>query len=83
MGPWDKDEFDIKVKIADFGLAKFIGELKFTNTLCGTPAYVAPEILKPNCRKYSTKSIFGHWGYYYTYVFVGSRHLVMNWVHQI
>lgn len=53
-GPWDADEYDVKVKIADFGLAKFIGELKFTNTLCGTPAYVAPEILGNN-QKYSTK----------------------------
>lgn len=53
-GPWDADEYDVKVKIADFGLAKFIGELKFTNTLCGTPAYVAPEILT-NSRKYLTK----------------------------
>lgn len=55
-GPWDHDEIDIKVKIADFGLAKFIGELKFTNTLCGTPAYVAPEILdNTHERSYSTK----------------------------
>lgn len=54
-GPWDEDEYDVKVKIADFGLAKFIGELKFTNTLCGTPAYVAPEILNNN-RYYTTKA---------------------------
>ncbi|KAI5962028.1 DUN1 [Candida margitis] len=53
-GPWDPDELELRVKIADFGLAKFIGELKFTNTLCGTPAYVAPEILKYD-RNYSTK----------------------------
>lgn len=53
-GPWDANEYDIKVKIADFGLAKFIGEMKFTNTLCGTPAYVAPEILN-DTRNYSTK----------------------------
>lgn len=45
LGPWDRDEIDIKVKIADFGLAKFTGEMKFTNTLCGTPSYVAPEVL--------------------------------------
>ncbi|CCE62607.1 hypothetical protein TPHA_0C04570 [Tetrapisispora phaffii CBS 4417] len=44
-GPWDDDEIDIQVKIADFGLAKFTGEMQFTNTLCGTPSYVAPEIL--------------------------------------
>lgn len=54
-GPWDDHEYDIRVKIADFGLAKFIGELKFTNTLCGTPAYVAPEILSDQ-RNYSTKA---------------------------
>lgn len=44
-GPWDENEIDIQVKIADFGLAKFTGEMQFTNTLCGTPSYVAPEVL--------------------------------------
>ncbi|VEU20562.1 DEKNAAC101488 [Brettanomyces naardenensis] len=43
--PWGPGEKSVKVKIADFGLAKFIGKLSFTNTLCGTPAYVAPEVL--------------------------------------
>ncbi|KAK2738797.1 hypothetical protein FQN55_000435 [Onygenales sp. PD_40] len=45
----------LTVKLADFGLAKIIGEDSFTTTLCGTPSYVAPEILveNPRHRKYS------------------------------
>lgn len=42
------------VKLADFGLAKIIGEASFTTTLCGTPSYVAPEILEnSNHRRYT------------------------------
>jgi serine/threonine protein kinase len=33
------------IKIADFGLARFLqGDLAFT--ACGTPGYVAPEIIE-------------------------------------
>ena len=39
-----KDQSSI-IKISDFGLARFIqGEL--ATTACGTPGYVAPEILE-------------------------------------
>ncbi|KAF2842994.1 Pkinase-domain-containing protein [Patellaria atrata CBS 101060] len=45
---------DLHVKLADFGLAKIIGEESFTTTLCGTPSYVAPEILEnSNHRRYT------------------------------
>lgn len=45
---------DLSVKLADFGLAKIIGEESFTTTLCGTPSYVAPEILEnSNHRRYT------------------------------
>ena len=44
----------LSVKLADFGLAKIIGEESFTTTLCGTPSYVAPEILEnSNHRRYT------------------------------
>ncbi|KAF9216530.1 hypothetical protein BGZ59_009238 [Podila verticillata] len=40
----DKD--DMTVKISDFGFAKMVGERVFYNTICGTPSYAAPEVLK-------------------------------------
>ncbi|KAK3842001.1 MAG: kinase-like domain-containing protein [Linnemannia gamsii] len=33
------------VKVSDFGLAKMIGDKEFINTVCGTPSYVAPEVI--------------------------------------
>jgi len=36
---------DAVVKLADFGLAKVCKEEPFMKTACGTPGYVAPEIL--------------------------------------
>jgi serine/threonine-protein kinase Chk2 len=55
--PWDEDEYSVQVKIADFGLAKFIGKFQFTTTLCGTPAYVAPEVLANSTDRKYNKSV--------------------------
>lgn len=40
----DTDDADIKV--ADFGLARIVTEKDLMKTACGTPGYVAPEVLK-------------------------------------
>lgn len=48
---------DLHVKLADFGLAKIIGEDSFTTTLCGTPSYVAPEILSDSRHRRYTKAV--------------------------
>ncbi|KAL9121329.1 MAG: hypothetical protein Q9187_002117 [Circinaria calcarea] len=48
---------DLSVKIADFGLAKIIGEESFTTTLCGTPSYVAPEILENSKHRRYTRAV--------------------------
>ena len=41
-----------KVKIVDFGLAKMIKDEK-TNTICGSPQYMAPEVVKGEMYDYS------------------------------
>lgn len=48
---------DLTIKVADFGLAKIIGEESFTTTLCGTPSYVAPEILENTSRRRYTRAV--------------------------
>jgi serine/threonine-protein kinase Chk2 len=48
---------DLHVKLADFGLAKIIGEESFTTTLCGTPSYVAPEVLADSRHRRYTRAV--------------------------
>ncbi|KAI4202885.1 MAG: hypothetical protein LQ350_002256 [Teloschistes chrysophthalmus] len=48
---------NLSVKLADFGLAKIIGEQSFTTTLCGTPSYVAPEILENSKHRKYTRAV--------------------------
>jgi serine/threonine protein kinase len=38
-----KGSFDIR--ITDFGLSRMLGAGSFLTTLCGTPQYLAPEVL--------------------------------------
>lgn len=47
----------MNIKLADFGLAKIIGEESFTTTLCGTPSYVAPEILEQSNHRRYTRAV--------------------------
>ena len=41
----DKNGIIDQVKLADFGLSKFLKPSAVLKTACGTPGYVAPEIL--------------------------------------
>ncbi|KAK9888334.1 hypothetical protein WA026_000590 [Henosepilachna vigintioctopunctata] len=41
------------VKITDFGLSKFLNEYTMMETICGTPTYVAPEVIDSSYSEYS------------------------------
>lgn len=36
------------IKLSDFGLSRLVGEGSFMTTMCGTPTYLAPEVLAPS-----------------------------------
>lgn len=58
----DKD--DLKICISDLGLACKINDESSINMKCGTPGFVAPEVLKG--LKFSYKSdIFGMGAFFY------------------
>ena len=41
-----KDTENAIIKVSDFGLARFVDSETLATTTCGTPGYVAPEILE-------------------------------------
>ncbi|XP_043282742.1 serine/threonine-protein kinase Chk2-like [Venturia canescens] len=45
------------VKVTDFGLSKFVDEETMMRTFCGTPMYVAPEMLLTNGRGTYTNQV--------------------------
>jgi calcium/calmodulin-dependent protein kinase I len=46
VAAFSTEDDDSNIKIADFGFAKNIKDLTPKETACGTPGYVAPEILR-------------------------------------
>lgn len=50
-----KEKFDFRVKLADFGLSKWVSEFSKAATVCGTKLYQAPEMLTAGRKAYTTK----------------------------
>jgi len=49
-----------RIKLTDFGLSRVVGEGSFMQTICGTPMYVAPEVVEnmgQKCPKGYGKSV--------------------------
>lgn len=40
------EEVHFKVKIADFGFSKYLGSSPISDTMCGTPLYMSPQIVE-------------------------------------
>ena len=44
----DKENGQFVLKLTDFGISKKVDHTQETDTICGSPAYKAPEIYEPN-----------------------------------
>uniref|UniRef100_A0A914DU92 Uncharacterized protein n=1 Tax=Acrobeloides nanus TaxID=290746 RepID=A0A914DU92_9BILA len=55
----DPHPFEITIKVADFGVARFLNSHELAITLCGSPRYMAPEVLLelPYCHKVDLWSV--------------------------
>ncbi|MBE3048630.1 protein kinase [Candidatus Bathyarchaeota archaeon] len=51
------DEDLLHVKLSNFSLSEVIGPESFSDVLCGTPSYVAPEILADDKNRKYTKAV--------------------------
>lgn len=51
------DEEYTVCKVADFGMSKFVDSETMMRTFCGTPLYVAPEILKTHGKDAYTSKV--------------------------
>ena len=47
------DEYGF-ISLVDFGLSKLLGEDKVTESFCGTPDYMSPEVIKGSGHNHST-----------------------------
>jgi serine/threonine protein kinase len=48
---------ELHIKLGDFGLSRIIGEEQFSRAVCGTPSYLAPEILSDDPSKRYSRGV--------------------------
>lgn len=53
----DNDDEETLLKVSDFGLSRFVQKDSVMRTLCGTPLYVAPEVLMTGGRGSYTRKV--------------------------
>ncbi|XP_017019340.1 ovarian-specific serine/threonine-protein kinase Lok isoform X2 [Drosophila kikkawai] len=53
----ETNDEDTLLKVSDFGLSKFVQKDSVMRTLCGTPLYVAPEVLITGGREAYTRKV--------------------------
>ena len=54
------DEFPI-VKVTDFGLSKFVDGNGLMKTFCGTPNYLAPEVISSKSSNSAYTNTIDNW----------------------